>query len=243
MSLWTAFDIGLKTALDPFHVTTALCFFLVLCAWGKSWVELVTMGAGFMFMVFSGELLFCYGFFDVYTTHIVLSKAFKGFYLLFAVLFLGKGVAHFRDWVVYYQGLAGQSASLSRITQEAVFIKGLKQRPFSLFKIFWKNIVVLLLGVSLVLLSSLAPRDEYLFILFSSLMAGREVKFVLMSFLLYSLAVCLPLMLIWGMILITARSLRAQRILDRWYSQRTIVLSALFIGLGIGLTYFTLRVI
>jgi len=76
-----------------------------------------------------------------------------------------------------------------------------------------------------------------MFVLFSSLMAGKETTFVFLSFVVYALAVCWPLLVTWLLILITARSLKVQRMLDRWYSLRIIVLAALFTGVGGGVAY------
>jgi hypothetical protein len=236
--LLPAFTVGIYDGLNPCNFGTALIFLMYLSAIGHTLRQVVWFG--FLFLVSSGamQFLMSLGTFDRILTLPPTLQAICRWYGIVAVIFLFLGVVNILDWWRYKQhGDIGKFRS-----PLPGFLKGVHhQKKAGVITQILRNAllvpITMAIASGVTFASAIYPQREYIFILYSYMLAGGNASFALWSFFQYSLASVLPLVLIWAAAFLTGLKGRGHPSVIAYYKG---ISAALFLSIGIGLGYFVL---
>jgi hypothetical protein len=235
--LLPAFTFGLEDGMNPCNFASALIFVLFLARVGNTRKRIFWLGLLFVFCSMVINYGLTLGVLDrLITPQFFTTFAFV-FYLLLAVVFIVLGGVNIFDRVRYEKYFNTQLFKCA----VPVFLKD-GQGAWAPKKSGFVGLVraalfTVALGVLLPLLSTLYPQQEYIYIVRSYYMSGGKVGFAHASFIQYSIASVLPLLIAWvGVIFLEKARGRCGVVL--YYKG---ISAALFLAVGIGLGYFLLR--
>jgi len=240
-SLIPSLTFGVSDGINPCGVTTSLIFFIFLVRVAHTRRQILLLG--FVYIIAAGvaNYFLLMGAGDIILQGAFIQKMIRILYLVFACVFVLTGVWHFVDWWRYkcandvkcfrikLPGFFGQQPCLKTSSKvAAIFRKGLIA------------LVGIILAFLTAIMANIYPQSEYIFILHSFMMSGGDLVFVWWSFVLYSLAFILPVIITWVFIIwMSERSL----VTGKFVSYFKGVLAAVLIATGIGLGYVFLKVI
>jgi len=233
-----ALTTGLGDSVNPCNFATLLIFVTILSYIAHTPLRIIIFGG--LFIAFAGgiQLLSVWGLLDQMLTQPIILDVIRIGYLLTAAVFLFLGIMHILDWWRYKQ----QSDTKCFKLPLPVFFRN-KSEDHQLK--LWKKVLIFSLNLCLVAFSAFImsfigtvyPQSKYMFVVHSFLMAGGDRGFAQQSFSVYSLAMILPLIIAWFVILCLALWKKRGVKIVSYYKG---ILSALFISTGLGLGYFFL---
>jgi len=198
-----AFLAGLGDSFSAGNIATVLIFVLFLSVIGLTGKRVFLLGLLFVGIVGGMQFSSVMGAWDHVITHLFFLNASRFIYLLLAIYFLYLGIVNIADWWKYKKSNDIQRFRLNLPVflhcgdKPKVSIEGWLKKIFEAVRFILLTVFIAFVGA---LLALTFPQNEYIFIVHSFMMAGGDKIFVNLSFILYSLAVILPLIALWILI-------------------------------------------
>jgi hypothetical protein len=179
------------------------------------------------------------GYWDVLLTSSLIIDAINILYLILSVGFITLGILNILDWGGYKK--LGSIDSF-RIKIPAFSMESRKNNTRIGGKGIAKLIAVILLtafcGLLLNLMGAIYPQAEYMYIVHSFGVSGGNIDFVNFMFLHYSVAMSLPMIIAW-IVMIVAKFSKTKKLGFVLYFKG--IMAALLCASGAGLGYFVIR--
>ncbi len=230
ISFWPAFSVGIKDGFNPCSLVSILLFYMLLSRVGHTRKHIWVAGSFFILASLIVTFLSVLGGYDEALNFPGVSKGIRIIYVVLGGILSVKGIEHFLDWMRFKQGKDTQRFIL-KLPVFARQLEGVK-KPNIFFLIFSSAFY----GWFATLLGLIYPKNEYVFILFSHMMAGENKRFALASLGFYSLFFILPLVGVWWMVM----RMKGNEKSDNFVSKLKIVSSAIFLSVGLGILYLNL---
>jgi hypothetical protein len=231
---FSAAQLGIKDSLTPYVFLAFLLLNVVLFAVRKWPKQCSSFGLSFIFGYMATHSFVVVGAFDFILGTPLLQQIIRWVNLALALGLIGIGAIHLRDWwmikkgressvlISFHRGTENSQKALSRI----------KTRGF-LIVIFMIGQVAALLG------SPWAPdQDFYLKLKYAS--EGGHAERILLFTFTYSLFAAWLLWFSW-IVLVLGRKSEKQFLIFKNISLQKMVLSSIFIAVGLGISYLSLK--
>ena len=234
-----ALTSGLGDSINPCNFATLLIFIIILSHIAYTPLRIIILGGLFIGLAGGVQWLSVTGLWDQLLTAKIILDAMRIGYLLIAAAFLFLGIMHILDWWRYKRE---HDTNCFKLQLPVFFRNKSENSPLK----FWKKVLAFMSNVSLIFVAAIFmsfigavyPQSEYMYIVHSFLVSGGGREFARQSFGLYSLAMVLPLIITWFVILFLALWKKRGAKIISYYKG---ILSALFISTGLGLGYFFLN--
>lgn len=221
-----AIAFGINDSFNPYVLSMALCFLTLLAFRGSTLQHIALTGKCTISTVVLLTFFLSWRGNTPWLEHPVVNRVIYFLSPGAAVVLLVTGYLLLKQW---RQGKGHASA-----------------QPLPLFlaediKTTEKNVGIIffsaILGLAVVLLSSLWPKDQNIYIFYYLLYTSGNVLLATLFFVLYGLAFAFPLLVVWGIIFYIKSSVKVRNDLLRVISWLRICFSAIFIAVGLGLVY------
>ena len=227
-TLFQAFGIGLEEALNPYALTNLLLFMSLVGKYGRDVKRVFVFGFVFVVCSISTKSFISAGDWDVLLGIPITDYFLKHVYLFLGLYLIFVSVLYFRGW---------QNKKLQNQTflkQWPVFDGSQEVKRKAMFRIaiaaiFWSSIVTLL--------GSIWPQTYYLFNLFYQFFEQHHFLLAYVPFIVYSIAFFVPMIVVWLLILWMVKKFQKTFFTERSFSMLMIVLSALYLAVGLGGVY------
>lgn len=229
-----AFSLGVEDGLsiNTLALTVLFCFFLVYVV--RTRLNVFFCGILCMIVQFVALALLVHGRFDSLLSQEDVYRYVRIFCGILGLIFGVVGLIYFRDW--WHLRRASEENPWivlpktvdKKDNSESLFIVNLF---VSLF--YW--ILSVLFGGAIVFLSSYAIQDYTMFMMLIDSISKEEMQSGEKAILVYAGAYLIPCVLIWFFTVLYSFNGRFRAIIERKIAIVKIMLSAVFLGFGIGL--------
>ncbi|MBI3617310.1 MAG: hypothetical protein HY210_03720 [Candidatus Omnitrophica bacterium] len=226
----SAITLGIQDSGNPYTLSMVLCFLTFLALVGDTPRHIALAGK------FTAGTVFLLTFFlmwGLWLEHPAVNRIIHFLSLGVAVFLLTIGYLLFQHWRLDKTQSAKQWLPL--FLREGRPAGSLREETAE------KKVGIIffsvILGVATVLIVSLWPRNQNIYIFYYLLSTRRNVLLATLFFVLYSLAFTLLLAAVWGMIFYLRRCAKLRNDLLSVISWVRISGSAIFIAVGMGLIY------
>lgn len=233
--LWPVFTMGFMDSINPFWLATILFFVLFLSTTGHTRSRVIFIGLLFMVSAGMMQYLLVRGFGDHLLTRALILNVINYYYLLAALIFFIIGGLNLADWWGYKK-----LYNVDRFRLKLpVFLRRQEGKPKggdvrAYLNMMKSLFLAVLAGMTFTFTASIAPQDEYIYILHSHLLANRDTAFVNGSYILYSLGFVIPLAVIWALIVgLTTRQEKGPVFISYYKG----ISAAVFLSTGLSLAY------
>ena len=233
-----AFTAGMYDGVNPCSFALALIFLTYFSIIGKTPWRIFWLGLLFILAAIATNVALAFGVFDFLMIMPSAMKVVTVGYWIMAIVFVSFGVLDILDWWRYKKN--SDTALFRRALP--VFLGPCQERKAtSLARRVLLGVMAILATLLIAFASTLAgstfPQREYIFIVHSFYIAGGDKLFAFWSFLQYSVALVLPLIVLWMIVLFVSFSGRTRKKVISYYKG---ISAALFLAVGVGLGYFLL---
>ncbi len=234
--LLPAFTVGMYDGVNPCNFASALVFLIYLSIIGKTQRRIFWLGSLFLMIIVATNVALAFGVFDSLMVMPFADKVVTIGYWAFTAAFFSFGFFDILDWGRYKKSsdTALFRRKLPAFLDELYPIESISVKKRILFGAIGV-LVTILIAFGVTLAASIFPQREYVFIVHSFYIAGGDVLFAFWSFFQYSVALTLPLIAIWVIVLFLGRVGRTNAKVISYYKG---ISSALYLAVGVGLGYF-----
>ena len=221
-----AIALGINDSFNPYVLSMVLCFSALLALQGGTQRHIALTGKCTIGTVVVFTFFFSWRENTPWLEHPVVSHVIRFLSLGAAVVLLTIGYLLLRQWRQGKGHASTQSLPL-------FLVENMKTAEKNAGIVFFSA----MLGMITVLLSSLWPKDQNIYIFHYFLYISGNVLLAVLFFILYGLSFAFPLMVVWGTISYIKSSAKARNDFLRAISWLRICFSALFVAVGLGLVY------
>jgi len=230
MTLWdymvAAIAFGTNDSFNPYTLSMILCFLTFLALIGDTPRHIALAGKFTAGIVFLLTFFLTWGENALWLEHPAVNRIIHFLSLGVAVFLLTIGYLLFQHWRLDKTQSAKQWLPL--------FLREGRERAEKKGSIIFFSVI---LGVATVLIVSLWPRNQNIYIFYYFLSTSGNVLLATLFFVLYSLAFTLLLAAVWGMIFYLRHCAKLRNDFLNVISWVRISSSAIFIAVGMGLIY------
>lgn len=222
----SAITLGIQDSGNPYTLSMILCFLTFLALSGDTPRHIALAGKFTAGTVFLLTFFLTWGENALWLEHPAVNRIVHFLSLGVAAFLLTIGYLLFQHWRLDKTQSAKQWLPL--------FLREGRETAEKKVGILFFSVI---LGVATVLIVSLWPRNQNIYLFYYLLSASGNVLLATLFFVLYSLAFTLLLAAAWGMIFYIRRCAKLRNDLLNVISWVRISSSAIFIAVGMGLIY------
>ena len=223
---------ALQDIINPFALASVLIYCLIVLVLASTRKQLFYLTGFFIFSACIFSVSELYGGFDRLVTQSGIDFVVVIFYYIVSIVFLIAGSVLFQDWKRLKRAFPEDISKIRwawfRSLDPHISVK--KNWLLLLFKV----VVFVFLGFFLTLLDSFWPKSEYVYVVFSNMVANKQKSFAFATFFVYSVIAVLPYIVFWSVFRSLYRTANKESLKNR-ISLLLISLSGFALALSIGL--------
>ena len=221
-----AIVFGIKDSFNPYALSMVLCSLVFLASTANTTRDIILSGRFVIGTVVVLTFVGAWGGNMFWFERPAVSRASYFLSLGVAVFLLVIGYLLFQQWRQGKMQAAGQWLPLFLIETA----KTVKKDIDIIF-------VSIILGLAVVLLGSLWPKDQNIYILYYFLFTSGNVLLATLFFALYGVAYSFPLLVVWGIVFWIKHSGKLRNDFLNAISWLRVCFAAIFIAVGLGIVY------
>lgn len=236
MIYWEVLVGGFYDVANPCNGAAIIIFLIYLSILGKSQARVFNLGLLYCLVAWCAHMTALLGAWDGFLTWDVFLIAVRWFYTVLGGVFIILGVLELGDWRRQKSHNMPVKFTLRRPAFLAVLEENKPKKSFVwFFKTVGLGLLTALISFLGAVLSTAFPQDEIIYIIHSDMMARGSVGFALSAFALYSLVMVAPMVGAWLMVRQLSSTQRGHL---RTVSFYKLIVSALYLSIGVGLGYY-----
>jgi len=234
-----ALTAGLRDSINPCNFASILILIIILSHIAHTPLRIILFGGLFIGLTGGVQMLSVMGFWDPLLTYPIILDVVRMGYFLVATAFLFLGTVHIIDWWRYKKI---RDTACFKLKLPVFFQSKSESRPSKWWQkvltITRKVITIVFAAVMMSFIGAVYPQSEYMFIVHSFFVSGGDRGFTFQSFGIYSIAMVLPMIMAWIIILCLALWKNRGAKMISYYKG---ILAALLISTSVGIGYFFLN--
>ena len=222
-----AIVFGINDSFNPYALSMVLCSLCFLASIGNTTRNIILSGWFVIGTTVVSTFLGAWGENMFWLEHPAVNRAIHFLSLGVAVFLLVVGYLLFQQW---WQSKTPDTSQRLPLFLLAETVKAAKKDIGFIF-------VSMILGLAAVLLGSLWPKDQNIYILYYFLFTSGNGLLATLFFALYGLAYSFPFLAVWGIVFWIKRSGKLRNDFLNAISWVRVCFAAIFIAVGLGLIY------